>query len=185
MNLPDAEDWTFTCRTCGATTLLVEYKYTVSGAFVQTVACTCGTSSNGVASTRYVDTAATWLRTGSLDEEHRPDWDDEEKIENLDDEETSYEVLCQECVEAAGEDDIETEQDAERAEILNARDDTDQTWAVVCAGCRREIEFGWSHPDRAGRIWPVECSDSNPWKSWPEPRFEESWRAKGWIRPSF
>lgn len=185
MELYDADGWTFTCRTCGATTVLVKYECAVSGAYVQTVACTCGKAPNGVASARYMDTATTWRRTGPLDEERRPDWDDEEKVEDLDDEEIGYEVVCQECVEAAGEDDIETEEDAEQAEILNARDNNDRTWTVMCAGCRRGIEFGWSHPDRGGRIWPVECSDFNPWKSWPEPRFEEAWRAKGWIRPIF
>jgi hypothetical protein len=54
---------------------------------------------------------------------------------------------------------------------------------IHCAECDREIEFGWSHPDRGGRIWPAECADFNPWKCWPEPRYTEPWLAKGWIRP--
>ena len=63
-------------------------------------------------------------------------------------------------------------------------DDADRyAFYVRCGGCRREIEFGWSHPERAGRIWPAECSDFNPWKGVPEPRFTESWHKKGWLRP--
>lgn len=53
-----------------------------------------------------------------------------------------------------------------------------------CDDCDREIEFGWSHPNRGGRIWPVEASCFNPWKSWPEPRYRKSWQRKGWLHPS-
>ena len=57
-------------------------------------------------------------------------------------------------------------------------DDCKMEFYVHCDGCDREIEFGWSHPDRGGRIWPVECEGFNPWKSWPDPRFKESWTKK-------
>ena len=42
---------------------------------------------------------------------------------------------------------------------------------VNCAGCDRAIEFGWSQPNRGGRIFPVECSDFMPGNIWPEPRY--------------
>ena len=54
-------------------------------------------------------------------------------------------------------------------------------WEIRCADCDHEIEFGWSHPDRGGRLWPCESLDFNPWKSWPEPRFREAWLKRGWI----
>lgn len=54
---------------------------------------------------------------------------------------------------------------------------------VRCDNCGREIEFGWSHPDRGGRIWPVEASCFNPWKSWPEPRYRRAWKQRKWLRP--
>ena len=53
---------------------------------------------------------------------------------------------------------------------------------VNCAGCDREIEFGWSQPDRGGRIYPAECSDFIPEKIWPEPRYLDSWQQKHWLR---
>lgn len=68
--------------------------------------------------------------------------------------------------------------------------DADDRWKgpwrfyLRCDNCYREIEFGWSHPDRGGRIWPVEASCFNPWKSWPEPRYRKSWQRRGWLRPS-
>jgi hypothetical protein len=54
---------------------------------------------------------------------------------------------------------------------------------VRCESCDREIEFGWSHPGRGGRIWPVEASCFNPWLSFPEQRYRKAWRKKGWQRP--
>ena len=29
----------------------------------------------------------------------------------------------------------------------------------------------------------MECADFNPWLSWPEARYVESWHTKGWLRP--
>jgi hypothetical protein len=52
---------------------------------------------------------------------------------------------------------------------------------VNCANCDREIEFGWSQPDRGGLIFPVEYSDFIPGEIWPEPRFLDSWKLKNWL----
>ena len=40
---------------------------------------------------------------------------------------------------------------------------------INCGNCDREIEFGWSEPDRRGLILPVEFSDFNSRESWPDP----------------
>jgi hypothetical protein len=53
---------------------------------------------------------------------------------------------------------------------------------VNCASCDREIEFGWLQPNRGGGIFPVECSDFIPGTIWPEPRYLDSWKQKGWLR---
>jgi hypothetical protein len=53
---------------------------------------------------------------------------------------------------------------------------------VRCQACEREIEFGWSHPDLGGRIWPAEASCFNPGLSVPEKRYRQAWRKKGWLR---
>ena len=42
---------------------------------------------------------------------------------------------------------------------------------VRCEKCNREIPFGWSHANRGGRIWPIECRDYDPSLAWLEPRF--------------
>jgi hypothetical protein len=49
---------------------------------------------------------------------------------------------------------------------------------VNCAGCDREIEFGWSQPNRGGRIYPVECSDFIPGKVWPDPKYADVWKQR-------
>ena len=53
---------------------------------------------------------------------------------------------------------------------------------VNCAGCDREIEFGWSQPNRGGRIFPIECSDFISEKVWPDPKYENVWQQRGWLR---
>jgi len=53
---------------------------------------------------------------------------------------------------------------------------------VNCASCDREIEFGWSQPNRRGGIFPVECSGFIPGEIWPEPRYLDSWHEKHWLQ---
>ena len=61
-------------------------------------------------------------------------------------------------------------------EINEPEDNTgNDSFYVNCAGCDREIEFGWSRPDRDGGIFPMECSDFIPEEIWPEPRYLDSW----------
>ena len=53
---------------------------------------------------------------------------------------------------------------------------------VNCGNCDRQIEFGWSQPDRRGLIWPVGFSDFNPRESWPDPKYVDAWQQRGWFR---
>ena len=66
-------------------------------------------------------------------------------------------------------------------DLLESTKDYDKFF-VNCASCDREIEFGWSQPNRGGRIFPVECSDFILGEIWPEPRYLDSWHQKGWLR---
>jgi hypothetical protein len=88
-----------------------------------------------------------WRQFGSLDEEHRWEFEDSEWA---DDEGSA---------------------------------DCDEFY-VHCAGCAREIEFGWSRPDRQGRIWPVEAGDFNPSQTWPEARYKDAWAERNWLGPA-
>lgn len=86
-------------------------------------------------------------------EEEIDDWYDidEDELLNFDDEE-----VCQEPI----------------------IDDESREVYVLCWDCKREIEFGWSHENQQGKIWPAESPDFNPWKSWLEPRYIKSWQEK-------
>lgn len=115
-----------------------------------------------------------------LDDEHRPSlkWGSEQLNETEEDE-RDFEINCRECFEANGDDEQAWETQEEEPEV------EDEEFTVRCAECGHEIEFGWSHPGRGGRIWPVEAADFDPWLIWPEPRYDEAWARRGWLRPAW
>ena len=53
---------------------------------------------------------------------------------------------------------------------------------VNCESCDREIEFGWSKPDRHGLILPIEFSDFAPLESFPDPKYTDTWRQRKWLQ---
>lgn len=173
--MANQKDHLFTCKNCGSHDLRIEWEYAVIHHCKQTLPCDCGKTIDGIAAQYDYDIVRSYRYMGFLDETHH--WEKEES-EMLDEEkgEDNLEVFCNECYETAEDDwqdeDGESEKDPDSTEFY-----------VYCDGCDREIEFGWSHPDRGGRIWPAECTDFNPWKSWPEPRYRESWAKKNWLRP--
>jgi hypothetical protein len=92
----------------------------------------------------------TMCKWGPLDDDHRvQEWTDNE------------------LVETGRETDIDDDTDPSPW-----IDPDSQEFYVRCEGCNREIVFGWSHPDRGGRIWPIECTDYIPGKDWLEPRYQ-------------
>ncbi len=55
---------------------------------------------------------------------------------------------------------------------------------VNCGNCDREIEFGWSQPDRRGLVFPVEFSDFDPLNNPGRiPKYVDIWQRRGWLRP--
>ena len=108
-----------------------------------------------------------WREWGLLNENHRINYDESELVETV--------------FEEWFEDEIDPNEI--NPHIGREEDPDSHEFYVNCTDCDGKIEFGWSHPDRGGRIWPAECSDFNPWKSWPEPRYRDSWITKGWLRP--
>ena len=174
----------FTCKDCGSRDLEFIRDYTIEQTFEQWLPCECGDTADGIAATHRNTVTVQYYDRGILIEDHRVEWHDQweevEREHDRDGDET--EVFCQACYEEYSCDEHawrhEQPEEQEEPELL------DEEYTVRCEGCRREIEFGWSHPDRGGRIWPAECTDFNPWKNWPEPRYREAWAEKGWLRPS-
>jgi hypothetical protein len=152
----DHQLWEFTCETCGGHKLIVTHVWTILA----------GPNSES------------WQEWGPLEANHLWHYEFKEKMEQDKDEEG--EVERGDFGEFL-EDDSDSE--PEEYEIFEQESDLESDeFYVNCAGCDREIEFGWSGPDRGGRIFPVECSDFIPREVWPEPRYLDSWQQKHWLR---
>ncbi len=152
----DKQPWEFTCKTCGGHSLTVNHIWNILA----------GPDSES------------WQEWGPLEANHLWRYDFKEKIEKEGD--PDDEVERGDFGEFA-EDDSDSE--PEEYEIFEQEGDPESDeFYVNCASCDREIEFGWSQPDRGGPIFPVECSDFIPGKFWPEPRYLDSWQQKGWLQ---
>ena len=149
----DNKSWEFTCKTCGGHDLNVTHVWNILAG----------------------DDGESWQEWGPLEADHLWHYEYKEKIEKGDDE-----VERGDFGEFA-EDDSDSE--PEEYEVINQESDPESDELYVnCAGCDREIEFGWSQSNRGGGIFPVECSDFIPGKFWPEPRYMDSWQKKGWLQ---
>ena len=170
--------YTFMCRRCGATELDVVHEYDNVTNVVLHAMCRCGRSKNGVAAECRRTGITRYREWGPLDDGHRWQYQGEEEIARVDEADTlTAHALSEACLDTAS-DSAWAVVDETTAVAEDSND-----FFVYCGGCDREIEFGWSHPDQVGRIFPVECSDFNPWKSWPEPRYREAWAQRNWLRP--
>ena len=169
------EQLDFKCSECGSEELIVVYDYEIRVCYRHYLPCECENGEEVAAEIKTYSIDA-YTQEGILQEDHRWDWEETEHLGDVDHGEEYSQVFCRNCLEDAGQVDWQVEEEDER-EI------EDEEFYVRCGGCDREVEFGWSHPDRGGRIWPAESKDFNPWKCWPEPRYLESWEKKGWLRP--
>ena len=154
--MKDSRSLEFNCKICGGHKLIVTRVWTVLA----------GPDSKS------------WQEWGLLESDHLWHFDFKEQIEQ--DEDKVVEAERGDYGEFA-EDDSASEPDEYEMHERDADLEGDEFY-VNCAGCDREIEFGWSLPDRGGRIFPEECSDFIPTECWPEPRYLDSWRQKNWLK---
>ena len=144
----------FTCKTCGDHGLTVTHVWSILAG----------------------EDGESWQEWGPLEASHRWHYEYKEKIEKSDED---AEVERGDFGEFA-EDDSNSE--PEEYEIFEPENNPESDeFYVNCANCDREIEFGWSQPNRGGRIFPVECSDFVLGEIWPEPRYLDSWQQKHWL----
>jgi len=149
----DDKPWEFTCKTCGDHNLTVTRVWTILA---------------GLAS-------ECWQEWGPLEADHHWHYEFEERVEENPDDEVERGDFGE-----YAEDDAASE--PEEYEIFEPENNPESDeFYVNCANCDREIEFGWSQPNRGGRIFPVECSDFVPGEIWPEPRYLDSWQQKHWL----
>lgn len=150
------EPWEFTCKTCGGHSINVFRTWTVL----------TGPDSE------------TWQEWGPLDANHLWRFKFKKKLEQEADRDEAFEGWDFAEYVKQGKSKYRP-QDFEASEPVD--NPGNDIFYVRCANCDREIEFGWSEPNRGGRIYPVECSDFVPGKIWPELRYLDSWRKRGWL----
>ena len=152
--MSDHQRWEFTCKECGGHKLTVTRVWSILA----------GPDSES------------WQEWGPLEANHLWRFEFKKKVEK----EKDAEVEEWDFAEYAKDDSSSQPEEYEIYEPEN-NPGNDEVY-VYCASCNREIEFGWSQPDRGGRIFPAECSDFIPGQVWPEPRYLDSWQRKGWLR---
>jgi hypothetical protein len=151
--MKDHQHWEFTCKTCGGHQLTVYRIWKILA----------GPDSE------------TWQEWGPLEADHLWHFEFKEKIEKDEDDEVQRGDFGE-----YAEDDSASEPEAFETYEPESDPEGDEFY-VNCASCDREIEFGWSQPNRGGRIFPAECSDFVPGETWPEPRYVEAWQQKHWL----
>jgi hypothetical protein len=117
-----------------------------------------------------------WQEWGPLKNDHHWQFEFEEKIEDHADDEVELGDFSD-----FEEDDSTSEPEEYEIHEVETDKESDEFF-VNCGNCDREIEFGWSKPNRTGLIYPVEFSDFNPSDTWPDPKYLEIWQQKGWIK---
>ena len=144
----------FTCNKCGAHELIVTHIWNIQA----------GPESES------------WREWGPLKDDHHWQYEFKEKIGENPDEEVQRGDFGD--FEADDSDSEPEEYELNEPETNREGDE----FLVNCGNCDREIEFGWSQPDRRGLILPVEFSDFNPLESWPDPKYVDDWQRRGWLR---
>lgn len=144
----------FSCKTCGGHQLIVTHVWNILAD----------------------SESERWQEWGPLNDDHHWHYEFKEKIEK----DADREVQRGDFGEFMNDD---SASEPEEYEIYKARKNQESDeFYVNCENCDREIEFGWSQPDRHGLIFPVEFSDFNPLETWPDPKYLDAWQQRGWLR---
>lgn len=164
----------YCCEHCDHDEFAVHRASRTSCDVTTTLECSCE-ASEGIAATVVERFHHQRHHYEALNDEHRTepgDFDSEDEL--LSREVVEREITCDNCWATSSSEDCsddEGEEEELSAEVF-----------VLCGRCGHEVEFGWSHPDRGGRIWPCESADFDPRLCWPEPRYAEDWVKRGWLR---
>lgn len=144
----------FTCRDCGYHQLIVSRVWNIEAGI----------------------NSETWREWGPLKDDHHWQFQFKEKIEKNEDDEVQRGNFGE-----FSEDDSDSEPEDYESMDSDVNRESDEFF-VNCGNCDREIEFGWTEPDRRGLILPVEFLDFNPAESWADPKFISTWRERGWLK---
>jgi len=143
----------FTCRECGAHDLVVTHVWNIQA---------------GPESER-------WREWGPLRDDHHWHFEFKEEVQPNEDDEVQRGDRGE-----FEEDDSASEPEEYEVYETETNRESDEFF-VNCGNCDREIEFGWSEPDRRGLIFPVEFSDFVPQQTWPDPKYVDAWQQRRWL----
>ncbi len=164
----------YRCENCGHAGFLFGREFMRVKVASYVLPCSCGSAE--VARRRTVQESTPWRVTSTLGDDHRLDEELEREAQDRPErEEIESEIECPNCVR--NQDHASEEQESE-----SDPEDMEDYFTVCCGDCGHEIEFGWSHENRGGRIWPVESRDFNPRLTFSEERFVDAWIRRGWVR---
>lgn len=174
----------FTCSDCGEHIQVVERVSTILHWRETVVPCHC--EGGGRIAGLFMDVwAQKQIERGVLDNSHRWQVTETEAMEDEPPGNGTFMLTCPRCYC----DPHNYHKDENGIGILDTVDYGVQSrtseieYFVRCAGCLRELEFGWSHPGRIGPVWPCENGDFDPCDVWPEPRYAQAWKERGWRHP--
>ena len=143
----------FTCKECGAHDLIVTHVWNIQA---------------GPESER-------WREWGPLRDDHHWHFEFKEEVQRNEDDEVQRGDRGE-----FEEDDSASEPEEYEVYETETNRESDEFF-VNCGNCDREIEFGWSEPDRRGLIFPVEFSDFVPQQTWPDPKYVDAWQQRRWL----
>jgi len=144
----------YTCKKCGGHELIVTHIWSIQA----------GADSES------------WREWGPLKDDHHWQYEFKEQVE----ENANDEVQRGDFGEFEEDDSASEPEEYETNETETNREGDE--FYINCGNCDREVEFGWSQPDRRGLILPMESSDFNPLESWPDPKYVDVWQERGWLR---
>jgi hypothetical protein len=145
----------FTCNICGGNELIVSHIWNIEAG----------------------NDSERWREWGPLKDDHHWQYRFKEKLQEQDEDDA---VELGDFGEFEEDDSASEPEEYEVYEPETNRESDE--FFVNCGNCDREIEFGWSQPDRRGLILPVEFSDFIASESWPDPKYVDVWQQRGWLR---
>ena len=166
----------FKCNDCGSRVLHVCYTVEITTTTESVLPCKCGNEEE--AAYRTTELTEEQRQTGYVTPDRHFCIDEVEDTDELDRNQED-EIICEKCCKKYKDQDHLWQ--AGSPVVVEDHEGADLT--ITCDGCDREIEFGYSHPDKQDRIFLGEDdSDFEPKKTFPDPKYFDKWKERGWLR---
>lgn len=166
----------FKCKKCSSRILRITNIIDMVETIQKSLSCRCGEEEEAAYRTEQINVQ---VEESGYVLESRHYTVEESDREEVDRDILDEVIICEKCYNK-----YENRPDQwEVTESSSEKEESDLT--IRCDGCDREIEFGYSHPNKQGRIFlGKDDRDFNPWKTFPDPKYVDKWEKRGWLRPA-